>query len=468
VSMGPRSPIQREALFRVNQASEVEIHPHAKGCTLRWSDSRVASGILTNLPIIIISSVFILFGLGASLAGAVNMVMQDESDPCSFLSGDSIMLGEGAVYCEEEPYITELSSFEVDEQRFRLTNTDGDTVQLRWSEEGQYIVVGIYEQETTSSGFYSCTVHLDAASLPENWTVDDLVDPYAYNIAPDWCYQEFGSDEQEGNFSPVDVSPFENTTLWVVESDDAGFFCGVRFELESMKDGCYMLPYNDGLFITVMFPLVFAGVGLYMLSFSDDRRHQLTFHTSSQSLRWRKSFGGSSWTGSTWKRVDFEALEVVNITSNMYLGDDGQSSVHGRQLQLTVEGEEVPLLFVRHKQQDDTAFAAIVAQLESSLGVTVQRLDDPIQLEDDGLSVGDDLDVDPSSSDAYISREALLAAIHSTKNDLGSQSAESSSDPAPDIRPESSSPNNGQSSQEATGSNASFWGGMDGDEDQGK
>ena len=133
-----------------------------------------------------------------------------------------------------------------------------------------------------------------------------------------------------------------------------------------------------------------------------------------------------------------------------------------------MEGEALPLLFVSINRQDDADLAAIVAQLESSLGVTVQRLDDPIQLEDDGLFAGNVLDVEPSSSDAYISREALLAAIHSTNNDLGSQSSESSSDTAPDIRPESSSPNNGQSSQEATGSNASFWGGMDGDRDQGK
>jgi hypothetical protein len=465
--MASNQPNQREALFRVNQASEVEVQPHATGCTLRWSDSRVLSGILTNLPFILVAVPFILFGLGATLVGAASMVMQDESDPCAFVGGASLVLGDGTLYCEEEPSITKLTSFEEDGQHFQVTKSDGELRQFRWSEERQYLVVGIYEQALGSSGFYICSVHLDATSLRENWTVDDLVDPYAYNLLPEWCYQEFGSEEQEGNFSPAGVSPFENTTLWMVESDDAGFFCGVRFDLDSIEETCYVQPYDEGI-IVLLFPLFFAGVGLYMLSFSDDRRHQLTFHTPSQSLRWRKSYGGSRWTGSTWNRVDFASLQVVNSKNILHLPHEGSSSHHGRHLQINVGGEGLPLLFIAGEQHDQVALDAIVAQLESSLGVPVQRLDDPIQFVDDGLSPGDDFDEESELSGDYISREALLAAIHSTMDGQGSPSTESSSENAPDIHPESSPSNIGQSVRDANGLNDSFWGGLDGENGRGK
>jgi hypothetical protein len=465
--MTPRQPNQRAALFRVNRASEVEVHPHTTGCTLRWSDSRVASGILSNLPIILFSAVFLLFGLGAFMAGAVSMVMQDSTDPCAFEGGPSLVLGDGSLYCEEEPSKTELTSFEEDGQRFKVTKSDGESRQFRWSAEGQYIVVGMYQHDPGSSGFYSCTMHLDGANLPENWTVDDLVDPYAYNLVPAWCNQAFGSEEQEGNWSPVDVSPFEDTTLWMVESDDVGFFCGVRFDLSSVEETCYILPYDDGL-IVLLFPLFFAGVGLYMLSFSDDRRHQLTFHAPSQSLRWRKSFGGSPFTGSTWKQVDFASLALVNTKDDGDGWNEGSFSHDGRQLQITVEGEALPLLFISINRQDDAALAAIVAQLESSLGVTVQRLDDAIRLDEAAPVVRDGRDEEPLPSDDYISREALLASIHATKDDIGSPSAESSPDSAPNLHPESSSSIDQGPGGEATDSNASFWGGLDGDEGRGK
>ena len=447
----------------MNQASEVEVHPHAKGCTLRWSDSRVTSGILNNLPFILVAAVFLLLGLGAFLAGAVSMVMQDSSDPCAFVGGPSLVLGDGTLYCEEEPSKTELTSFEEDGQRFKVTKSDGDWRQFRWSEERQYVVVGMYQQDPGSSGYYRCTMHLDGANLPENWTVDDLVDPYAYNLVPAWCNQAFDSEEQAGNWSPVDVSPFENTTLWVVESDDMGYFCGVRFDLNSVEDTCYVLPYDEGL-IVLLFPLFFVGVGLFMLSFADDRRHQLTFHTPSQSLRWRKSFGGSPLTGSTWKQVDFASLAVVNTRSYSDGWNEVSFSHDGRQLQITVEGEALPLLFISINRQDDAALAAVVAQLESSLGVTVQRLDNAIQLDEAAPVVRDNRDEEPLPSDDYISREALLASIHGAKDDIGSPSTESSSDSALNLHPESSSANDQGQGGESTDSDASFWGGLDGDE----
>lgn len=451
----------RSALFRIDEASEVEVHPHQTGCTLRWSDSRVVSGILTNLPFILVAAVFILFGLGATLVGAASMVMQDESDPCAFESGASLFLGDGTLYCEEEPSITELTSFEEDGQRFQVTKSDGDIRQFRWSEVGQYIVVGLYEEDPGSSGFYRCIVHLDAASLPQNWTVDDLVDPYAYNLAPEWCYQEFGSEEQEGNFSPVDVSPFANTTLWTVESDDAGFFCGVRFDLHSVQETCYVLPYDEGL-IVLLFPLIFAGVGLFMLSFSDDRRHQLTFHTPSQSLRWRKSFGGSPWTGSTWKRVDFEALEVVNVRNSVEFGIEESTVAHGHQLQVMLEGEKLPLLFVRQKQQEGAMFDALIAAIESSLGVSIKRLDAPIQAVDDApLNTKAD-DEQAHRSDVYISREELLAQIHANQDNDASPSAEPSANETSTGQDEPLSSESPSGDDAVADPTPSFWSGMDG------
>lgn len=377
--------------------------------------------------------------------------------------GPSLVLGDGTLYCEEEPSITEVTSFEEDGQRFKVTKSDGGSRQFRWSEERQYIVVGMYQQDPGSSGFYRCMVHLDGASLQGNWTVDDITDPYAYNLVPGWCNQAFDSEEQAGNWSPVDVSPFENTTLWLVESDDMGYFCGVRFGLNSVEETCYVLPYDEGL-IVLLFPLFFAGVGLYMLSFADDRRHQLTFHTPSQSLRWRKSFGGSPVTGSTWKQVDFASLAVVNTRSYSDGWNEVSFSHDGRQLQITVEGEALPLLFISINRQDDAALAAVVAQLESSLGVTVQRLDNAIQLDEAAPVVRDNRDEEPLPSDDYISREALLASIHGAKDDIGSPSTESSSDSALNLHPESSSANDQGPGGESTDSDASFWGGLDGDE----
>lgn len=451
----------------MNQASEIEVHPHAKGCTLRWSDSRVASGILTNLPIIVIAAVFLLVGLGAFLAGAVSMVMQDSSNPCAFEGGPSLVLGDGTLYCEEEPSKTELTSFEEDGQRFKLTKSDGESRQFRWSEERQYVVVGMYQQDPGSSGFYRCTMHVDGTSLPENWTVADLVDPYAYNLVPGWCNQAFDSEEQAGNWSPVDVSPFENTTLWVVESDDMGYFCGSRFDLNSVEDTCYVLPYDEGL-IVLLFPLFFAGVGLYMLSFADDRRHQLTFHTPSQSLRWRKSFGGSPLTGSTWKQVDFASLAVVNTRGYSDGWNEGSFTHDGRQLQITVEGEDLPLLFVQINRRDHAALGAIVSQLESSLGVTVQRMDEPIDIDEVAPGLTNESDESALPSDDYISRDALLAEIHAHRDNGGSSSSSSSLENAQDREPQSRSGNDGQEGLDATGSNASFWGGLDGDEGRGK
>ena len=82
--------------------------------------------------------------------------------------------------------------------------------------------------------------------------------------------------------------------------------------------------------------------------------------------------------------------------------------------------------------------------------------------------VMDDRDEEALPSDDYISREALLASIHAPKDDIGSPSTESSSDSALNIHPESSSVNDRGPGGASADSNASFWGGLDGDEGRGK
>jgi len=173
-------------------------------------------GVLLNIPFVFFLVIALLISLSAVLPSFddVQGVSNDDRADCDYRYVEAYT-GDGALYCVEDdmPYTFTFDSIEQGEENHILETFEGsETYEYRWHEERGFVVLGFLDD-----GWYDCVLFIPDTSLPEQWSVRDLMvdDPESYY--PQWCGEEASTAER--NYTEGE-DPFDGTWLFVLGEEN--------------------------------------------------------------------------------------------------------------------------------------------------------------------------------------------------------------------------------------------------------
>ena len=329
-------------LFQVHGSDELQVVSTSDKVVIK-SVSFDWGGLLFSLPFVAFSLLFIGAGIGGAAVGAYGWWMAGEQH-CVFSDDEPLFSGDGTAHCLDSGSQRSFETLEASEDRFRYSNGN-DTVYFRWSTQGDYIVVA----EIREDGYADCDFYRPASTLPMEWSTEDLTYPYMWSSRPSWCDDiGLGNDE---DFTSTQSAPFDGERLYQVFDMTYSDVYYLEFTNTTVIDRSYLVDANDGL-MGVLFPLIFSGVGLFMLrAVNDFRNFQLTFNRPSNSIQWHKAFAGTRFSGWNWEDADLTTLQVKRTSEEVWYSghhddDDGYYETKwGDRLSVDVGGAEQALVF---------------------------------------------------------------------------------------------------------------------------
>lgn len=330
-------------LFQVHGSDELQVVSSPdrvviKGSSFAWSD------VLFSLPFVAFSLLFIGVGLGGAAVGAYEWWMAGE-EHCISSDDEPFFTGDGTAHCLDHDSQMSYETLEASEDRFRYLN--GEAIShFRWSAQGDYIVLA----EIGDDGYAYCDFFRPASTLPMEWSTEDLTYPSIWSARPSWCDNiDLGNDE---DFTSTQSAPFDGERLYQVFDMTYSHVYYLEFTNTTVIDRGYLVDANDGL-MGVLFPLIFSGVGLFMLrGMNDFRNFQLTFNRPSNSIQWHKSFTGTRFSGWNWEDADLNTFKVKRTREEVWysghsddVNDGYYETKWGDRLSVDAGGAEQALVF---------------------------------------------------------------------------------------------------------------------------
>ena len=330
-------------LFQVHGSDQLQVVSTAdkvviKNASFDWG------GLLVSLLFVVFSLLFIGAGIGGAAVGAYEWWTAGE-EHCVFSDEEPLFTGDGTSHCLDYNSQRTFDALEASEDRFRYSNGNA-TIHFRWSAQGDYIVLA----EIQEDGYADCDFYRPASTLPMEWSTEDLTYPLIWSARPSWCDNiGLGNDEE---FTSTESAPFDGERLYRVFDSNYGDVYYLEFTNNTLTDRSYLFDAKDGL-MGVLFPLIFSGVGLFLLRTMDDfRNFQLTFNRPSNSIQWHKAFAGTRFSGWNWEDADLTTFQVKRTSEEVWysshhgdVNDGHYETKWGDRLSVDVGGAEQALVF---------------------------------------------------------------------------------------------------------------------------
>jgi len=284
-------------------------------------------GVLLNIPFVFFLVIALLISLSAVLPSFddVQGVSNDDRVDCDYRYVEAYT-GDGALYCVEDdmPYTFTFDSIEQGEENHILETFEGsETYEYRWHEERGFVVLGFLDD-----GWYDCVLFIPDTSLPEQWSVRDLMvdDPESYY--PQWCGEEASTAER--NYTDGE-DPFDGTWLFVLgeENPEEVIFrtkvVGLTSYYEEWVSPASHFDWDEGDGNGHLMGLIVVGPILLLMGMIAGHRNQMViFHIGECKLTKKRN----SKIPSPFKRV-WHGLDLGRISFNHHVRTRQHSSGGG-------------------------------------------------------------------------------------------------------------------------------------------